>query len=67
MTDIQNQTADSKPSFADNEAKASVAFTRYSALMQAWREDQSLMDEECFQILLDDAKRSFGLAFDALI
>lgn len=48
-----------------NERKATIAYARYSALRQAEREDPSLGEEECFQILLSDAYRAFESAFCA--
>lgn len=46
-----------------DEAKAERACARYYGLMRAWKGEPTLMDEECFQILLSDAKRSFEVAF----
>ena len=48
-----------------DEQKAATAYARYSALSRAQRDDPSLGDEECFQILLDDARHAFMTAFCA--
>lgn len=48
-----------------NAEKASTAYARYTALRQAEQADPSLMDEECFQILVNDAYRAFETAFCA--
>lgn len=48
-----------------NDQAASEAYARYSALRCAEKADPSLIDEECFQILLSDAYRSFETAFCA--
>lgn len=48
-----------------NEAKAAEAYARYSALRHAERDDPSITEEECFQILLNDAFRAFETAFCA--
>ncbi len=48
-----------------NEQAASEAYARYVALRFAQKADASLLDEECFQILLNDAYRSFETAFCA--
>lgn len=48
-----------------NEEKPAAAFNRYSALRRAERDDPTLADEECFQILLNDAYRAFESAFCA--
>jgi hypothetical protein len=48
-----------------NERKAKAAYARYVALRTAERDDPSLADEECFQILVSDAYRSFETAFCA--
>lgn len=53
------------PVFLYDERKASAAYARYSALRLAERDDPSLRDEECFQILINDAFRSFETAFCA--
>ena len=49
-----------------DERKASEAFARFSALRQAQQAVPSLIDEECFQILLSDAQSSFMSAFESL-
>lgn len=48
-----------------NEKKAGAAYARYSALRSAVRDDPSLAEEECYQILLNDAYRAFETAFCA--
>lgn len=48
-----------------NDRAATEAYARYTALRFAERADPSLSDEECFQILLSDAYRSFETAFCA--
>lgn len=46
-----------------NERKAAVAYERYRALRVAQSISPTLIDEECFQILLDEAWRSFMVCF----
>lgn len=48
-----------------DEGKAAAAYARYVALRHAERDDPSLADEECFQILVNDAYRAFETAFCA--
>lgn len=48
-----------------NDQAAADAYARYTALRWAEKADPSLSDEECFQILLSDAYRSFETAFCA--
>lgn len=48
-----------------NQQKAQAAYERYSALRQAERDCPALADEECFQVLMNDAYRAFETAFCA--
>jgi len=46
-----------------DEARANKAYARYAALRMAERDDPTLADEECFQILVSDAWATFIQAF----
>lgn len=48
-----------------NERKAAIAYERYQALRVAQTMSPSLIDEECFQILLNDAWAAFITSFTA--
>lgn len=66
MSEIPIRALDCKtevPVTLYNERKAAVAYERYRALRVAQSISPGLIDEECFQILLDDAWRSFMTAF----
>lgn len=45
------------------ETEAATAYNRYSALQRARRDDPTLGDEECFQILITAAWNAFSAAF----
>lgn len=68
MQELPNPSQSCKadvPVFLYDERKAAAAYARYVALRLAERDDPSLCDEECFQILINDAFRSFETAFSA--
>lgn len=58
--------SDSIPVIAMDERAANEAYARYTALRVAVRDDPSLAEEECFQILVTDAWAAFNQAFERL-